>query len=529
MKRVIWLATCLLGIWPNTRVAQAGDVQGDTLRLFNDPKAAIFEMIWHGGGPGEDDIKPLGGICRRFQVVELSSVAPPQANVMVSPGTLYGRIHFHNSGQTTFLCGLKESSDAITEYDILFVDLNHDGHLKENEIYKGIPGTSWHSKTVYGAIDLPLSDRGRSRVHRVFAKYSRDLIYMVPLCYMQGRIHIGGKEVTAVLVDYNCDGRYDSGSPSDSPPGSFSAPRELGYDRIGWDANGDGEIKFTEQHMVGGYTVYDDKVYRIGASEDGKKVVVLQVDVPVGQLEMPVDNAFLWVDGQMGPLSLRITKGVTNLPAGTYWIKRLWIWEPSGSGRMRQSVKPGIYFDKPLRINSGLTTSLSRTQCEVTSADKVRFKARMEKERAERANLAYQSIVDKPLGRLDDFGTNLESETIETKRVILCFFDMNQRPSRNCITQLAKQAEHLKEKGITVIAIQASNIDENILNDWIKKNNIPFPVGLIQDDEEKTRFKWGVKSLPWLILTDRSHVIRAEGFGFDNLDNMIKEMNNVAQ
>ena len=92
-----------------------------------------------------------------------------------------------------------------------------------------------------------------------------------------------------------------------------------------------------------------------------------------------------------------------------------------------------------------------------------------------------------------------------------------------------KQAEQLEEKGVTVIAVQTSQVDKNTLNEWVKKNNIPFPLGMIQDDEEKTRFNWGVKSLPWLILTDRSHVIRAEGFGFDNLDNIIEEMNNVLQ
>jgi hypothetical protein len=32
-----------------------------------------------------------------------------------------------------------------------------------------------------------------------------------------------------------------------------------------------------------------------------------------------------------------------------------------------------------------------------------------------------------------------------------------------------------------------------------------------------------VKSLPWLILTDKAHIITAEGFGLDELDEKIKE------
>jgi hypothetical protein len=87
--------------------------------------------------------------------------------------------------------------------------------------------------------------------------------------------------------------------------------------------------------------------------------------------------------------------------------------------------------------------------------------------------------------------------------------------------QLAKQAEQLKQQGIIVVAVQASKIDENKLNDWVKKYNIPFAVGMVEGDEEKTRFTWGVRSLPWLILTDRKHVIRSGGFGINDLNEKI--------
>jgi len=99
---------------------------------------------------------------------------------------------------------------------------------------------------------------------------------------------------------------------------------------------------------------------------------------------------------------------------------------------------------------------------------------------------------------------------------------MNQRPSRNCIIRLAKQAEQLKQKGITVVAVQASKIDENKLNQWAKKYKIPFPVGIVQGDVEKTRFTWGIRSLPWLILTNRKHIVNANGFSLAELDEKIK-------
>lgn len=40
---------------------------------------------------------------------------------------------------------------------------------------------------------------------------------------------------------------------------------------------------------------------------------------------------------------------------------------------------------------------------------------------------------------------------------------------------------------------------------------------MIQGDEEKIRFNWGVKSLLWLILTDKNHIIMAEGFNIAEL------------
>jgi len=38
---------------------------------------------------------------------------------------------------------------------------------------------------------------------------------------------------------------------------------------------------------------------------------------------------------------------------------------------------------------------------------------------------------------------------------------------------------------------------------------------------EKIRFAWGVKSLPWLILTDQKHIVEANGFSLAELDERI--------
>ena len=134
------------------------------------------------------------------------------------------------------------------------------------------------------------------------------------------------------------------------------------------------------------------------------------------------------------------------------------------------------------------------------------------------------SLVGRPLPELKDLKIKLSSADTDDKMLLVCFWDMEQRPSRNCIIRLAKQAEQLKQKGVTVVAVQASKIDEDTLDEWVKKYNIPFTVGMVQGDVEKSRFAWGVRSLPWLILTDREHIICAEGFALSELSEKLKQI-----
>jgi hypothetical protein len=137
-------------------------------------------------------------------------------------------------------------------------------------------------------------------------------------------------------------------------------------------------------------------------------------------------------------------------------------------------------------------------------------------------NLIFSpSLIGKPLPDLKDLKVDLSPADADYKMMLVCFFDMEQRPSRNCIIQLTKRAQEFKIKDIVVVAVQTTKIDENALNEWITKYNIPFNVGTVQDDIEKNRFAWGVRSLPWLILTDQQHIIHTEGFALSELDEKI--------
>jgi uncharacterized GH25 family protein len=102
--------------------------------------------------------------------------------------------------------------------------------------------------------------------------------------------------------------------------------------------------------------------------------------------------------------------------------------------------------------------------------------------------------------------------------VLALLIDAEQRPSRRTLKVLSDQADTLKQKGIAVVVLQAGTMSADAFADWKKETATPFPVGAFKTDPEKARAAWGAIALPWLILTDKSHRVTAEGFDAEELD-----------
>ena len=128
------------------------------------------------------------------------------------------------------------------------------------------------------------------------------------------------------------------------------------------------------------------------------------------------------------------------------------------------------------------------------------------------------SLLGKALPDFKDITMRLTRETLDDRVVLLCFWDTYQRPSRHCVKELAAAAETLAAKNVTVATVHAASIDPEELARWTTEAEIALPVGVIEAKADKVRHSWGVRGLPWLILTDKKHVIRAEGFGIQELD-----------
>ncbi|MHC4205588.1 MAG: hypothetical protein ACYSTT_13125 [Planctomycetota bacterium] len=134
-------------------------------------------------------------------------------------------------------------------------------------------------------------------------------------------------------------------------------------------------------------------------------------------------------------------------------------------------------------------------------------------------------LVNQSLPDFEDIDIEFDPQQARNQKILVCFWDMNQRPSRYCIIELAQRANELGEKNITIVAVHASKADENELDEWVNTNNVSFPAGMIHNNQDETLFNWGVRSLPWLILTNNKHLVISAGFGLNELDDMIGAAN----
>ncbi len=127
-------------------------------------------------------------------------------------------------------------------------------------------------------------------------------------------------------------------------------------------------------------------------------------------------------------------------------------------------------------------------------------------------------LVGKSLPDSNAIDIDFAAGEMRGKPLLICFFDKDQRPSRHMVRELANKAQVLKEKDVVVVCVQASKVERSKLDEWVKENEVSFTVGMVEGDEEKVRLRWGVKSLPWIILTDEKRVVEAEGVSIRDVD-----------
>jgi hypothetical protein len=131
------------------------------------------------------------------------------------------------------------------------------------------------------------------------------------------------------------------------------------------------------------------------------------------------------------------------------------------------------------------------------------------------------SIKGKALPGLAELSKDLTQIQGEGKPLLVCLVDVEQRPSRQCLSDLAKKTGVLSSKGVTPVVIQVSKADLGRYQDWIKANQIAFTIHSTEGDFESRKAQWGVRAVPWLILTDKDRKVVAEGFAASELDRVV--------
>jgi len=142
--------------------------------------------------------------------------------------------------------------------------------------------------------------------------------------------------------------------------------------------------------------------------------------------------------------------------------------------------------------------------------------------------------VVKTLPSLDHLGLKVNAEQIKDKRILACFWDKDDEPSRRLLLTLRDRREDFSERGMLVILVECTCARHDDVRSWTSQNKVAFPVGRFDFEKGKEYVariheSWAIASLPRLVLTDTSHVVTAEGFGLDELDTKMKEVGNAME
>jgi protocatechuate 3,4-dioxygenase beta subunit len=338
----------------------------------------------------------------------------------------------------------------------------------------------------------------------------------------------GAKVIAGVVVDA-------SDSPVADVPVQVCCHKAVREGRMTWMYSDFRELSATTDAR-GRFAIElkEDGEYNLRFSPD-RQAAAIVYDVPVGKKDLKVT---LPEGGTVTGRLVRIEKGqkiaIPNAEIKVEQTSR-WSFSHLGFDRDRQTVTDA---EGRFRVEH-LTTQIRAVQDQPgfvprswkvshgDNSETIVFDgdgATKDIELVVRPGLAdAPPLTGNSLPGFNGIALDLAPEQIQGKRVLVCFFDWEQRPSRNCLLQLARQASGLQEKGVAIVAVHVTRNNEAGLRQWVADSKIPFPVGMIQGDREEVLFTWSAKSLPWLVLTDANHIVTAEGFAPNELDRKMAE------
>ncbi len=113
--------------------------------------------------------------------------------------------------------------------------------------------------------------------------------------------------------------------------------------------------------------------------------------------------------------------------------------------------------------------------------------------------------------------------------VLVCIWNVEQRPSRHVAKALAARTGALREAGVAYISIEVSALSDGERSEAMSEAGIDSAGIYFLSESSRAQERLGADSLPFLLLTDLEHIIRAANFSLDDLDAKIDEARTRAQ
>jgi len=231
-------------------------------------------------------------------------------------------------------------------YNLLYVDTDCDGNLKEESAFKPFRTDEYSAE--YGPVKILLEgDDGPVAYHLNFIhrKYnaSEVLLSVMSACWYEGTITIGGQKQLCVLTDMTNNGQFN-----DTSKEYYSADRIV----IGKEPN-------AQTAIVGKFIQLEGKLYRLEVARDGAFVKISPADDALGKIKVPQEVNELFATGDNGLFRIAPKEGLDSIPEGSYRIYR-WAIEKSDDKKSKWTMQgEGFRESGDFEVKKGQTAFLA--------------------------------------------------------------------------------------------------------------------------------------------------------------------------
>jgi hypothetical protein len=192
-------------------------------------------------------------------------------------------------------------------HDLLYIDSNGDGSLKDETAVQAYRAESQHSyfgpvKVTFEGKDGPITYHLNFRL----CDHGERQLMVSSAGWYEGTITVGEVKKHCVLIDYDVNGTFNDKSLN------FSKCDRI---RIG-------EKDSPNTWFVGNYIEIDKILYRLEVARDGANIKITQTqDVVLGNIRVPETIDEFAAGGENGLFILKPEKGAGRLPVGKYRVE----------------------------------------------------------------------------------------------------------------------------------------------------------------------------------------------------------------